>query len=276
MITPRKLKSTLRAKLDERKFQQVPKAVCDTANLMRLRESDVKRMLARERFEDEWVGVLESTEPFSISPAGGGVNEGDRRILYQIVRSCNALNVLEIGTHIGASTLHIAAALRRNAGILGRPCSIRTVDIVDVNASSGPHANLGCSHTPKAMLEEAGLLDFVEFAVTRAQDAMSTASERFNVIFLDGDHSPAAVYAEIPLALKLLDKEGIVILHDYFPNGEPIWPGRKPLLGPYMAVQRHLREGADFQVFPVGEVGWSTKLGSRKSSLAILARPADL
>ena len=276
MIALRTIKNALKTKLDERRFRHLPRAICDTTNLLRLRELDLEHMLARERFEDEWLDIVETTKPFSTSPAGGGVNQGDRRILYQIIRSCKALNVLEIGTHIGASTLHIAAALRKNADIVGSPCFLRTVDIVDVNSSSGPHATLKCSKTPKAMLEEAGFLDFVEFSVARAQGAMSTTSERFNVIFLDGDHSPAAVYAEIPLALKLLDQEGIVILHDYFPNGEPIWPGSKPLLGPYKAVQRHLREGADFQVFPVGEVGWSTKLGSRKTSLAILARPADL
>ena len=272
MITPRKLKNALKAKLDQRKFMNQPTSRCDTSNLMRLQETDFQRMLSRERFEEEWHNVVGLTKLFTISATGGGVNDGDRRILYQIIRSSNALSVLEIGTHIGASTLHIAAALRKNADIAGSECYLGTVDIEDVNSSSGPHATHKCSHTPKAMLEEAGLLSFVEFSVARAQEVMSSEKRKFHAIFLDGDHSPAAVYSEIPLALHLLDKGGVIILHDYFPNGEPIWPGSKPLTGPYMAVQRHLEEGADFEVLPVGEVEWPTKLGSRKSSLAILAR----
>ena len=55
----------------------------------------------------------------------GGVNPGDRRLLYQLTRRLKPRNVLEIGTHVGASTMHIAAA---------KPRSITTVDIVDVNA----------------------------------------------------------------------------------------------------------------------------------------------
>lgn len=272
MTALRKFKYFLKKKLDNRKFQNLPKATCDTSNLLRLREADLRQMLSRKRFEEEWREVVDATRSFKISPAGGGVNEGDRRILYQIIRSCGALSVLEIGTHIGASTLHIAAAMRSNDDTAGTPRYLRTVDIVDVNSPSGPHALLNCSHTPRDMLEEAGLLSFVEFSVGQAQEAMAGEQQRFHVIFLDGDHSPAAVYSEIPLALRLLEEGGLIILHDYFPNGEPIWEGSKPLTGPFMAVRRHIEEGADFRAFPVGEVEWLTKLGSRKSSLAILAK----
>lgn len=44
--------------------------------------------------------------------SGGGVNPGDRRAIYHLIRSLKPRSVLEIGTHIGVSTLYIALALK--------------------------------------------------------------------------------------------------------------------------------------------------------------------
>ena len=43
----------------------------------------------------------------------GGINPGDRRALYYLIMALKPKNILEIGTHIGASTLHIACALKQ-------------------------------------------------------------------------------------------------------------------------------------------------------------------
>src|SRR5688572_26277433 len=67
-----------------------------------------------------------------------GVNPGDRRALYYLIRGLKPMNVLEIGTHIGASTLYIAQALKtcQNRG------KVTTVDIIDVNDPlEGPWKN---------------------------------------------------------------------------------------------------------------------------------------
>jgi hypothetical protein len=62
----------------------------------------------------------------------GGVNPGDRRALYHLIAHFQPKRVLEIGTHVGASTVYIASALRRfvDGG------QLTTADIADVNGTS--------------------------------------------------------------------------------------------------------------------------------------------
>ena len=95
---------------------------------------------------------------------------------------------------------------------------------------------------------------------------------KFGIIFLDGDHRASTVYKEIPFALKCLDDGGVIILHDYFPNLEPLWKNQMPIAGPFLAIQRFINEGIGFNILPFGELPWSTKFGSHLTSLAILAK----
>ena len=55
----------------------------------------------------------------------GGVNEGDRKAIYFLITKLQPHNILEIGTHIGSSTLSLALAAKKYGG------KIDTVDIVD-------------------------------------------------------------------------------------------------------------------------------------------------
>lgn len=99
--------------------------------------------------------------------------------------------------------------------------------------------------------------------------------ETFDLIFLDGDHSAKAVYGEIPLALKRLNPGGVIVLHDFFPNGRPLWEGQAPILGSWLATARFQAEKAGFEVVPLGALPWDTKLGSRITSLAVVSQPLD-
>lgn len=101
-----------------------------------------------------------------------------------------------------------------------------------------------------------------------------TVDGDFDLIFLDGDHSAAAVYREIPLALGLLRPGGVILLHDYFPDGRPLWGNGEPILGPFKGARKHMRDGAGFDVIPLGRLEWPTKLGSNVTSLALVVRRA--
>ena len=79
--------------------------------------------------EDE--RLIATVLPAAQTPAG--VNPGDRRALYHMVRALAPETVLEVGTNVGASTLHIAVALRS----LGGRRRMTTIDILDVN-DGGP------------------------------------------------------------------------------------------------------------------------------------------
>ena len=113
--------------------------------------------------------------------------------------------------------------------------------------------------------------DIVSFEIGNSIDKLSLP-RKFGIIFLDGDHRASTVYKEIPVALKCLEDGGVIILHDYFPNLEPLWKNQMPIAGPFLAIQRFIDEGVGFNIIPFGELPWSTKFGSNFTSLAILAK----
>ena len=64
----------------------------------------------------------------------------------------------------------------------------------------------------------------VEFVVGDSIEYLSAIDERYDLIFLDGDHAAANVYRELPLALLRLNQEGVIVLHDYYPQGRRCCP----------------------------------------------------
>lgn len=202
----------------------------------------------------------------------GGVNFGDRRALYSLIRHFRPARVLEIGTHVGASTAIIAQALRQNDSE-GSPGHLWTVDIRDVNLDTEkPWLEYGCKLSPMEMLRRLGLETTVDFVAMPSVEFMQSSNEPFDLIFLDGDHSASAVYREIPLALKILNPSGVIILHDYFPACKPLWSNGVVIRGPFLAVERLAKRGLDVKALPLGSLPWPTKLGSSVTSLAVLLR----
>jgi predicted O-methyltransferase YrrM len=182
------------------------------------------------------------------------------------MRSLRPVNVLEIGSHVGASTLHIAAGLKQNgAG------DLTTVDIEDVNAPDGYWKHLRLVRSPADAISEIGMTSRVKFKTMPSITALAEPSS-YDFIFLDGDHAAATVYVELQLALRRLRPNGMILLHDYFPDAKPLWNNNQVIHGPFLACSRMKREGAAFNIIPLGALPWPTKLGSNVTSLAIIAR----
>jgi predicted O-methyltransferase YrrM len=177
---------------------------------------------------------------------------GDGRALYQLVAYRRPRRVLEIGTYGGVSTLYFATAARRFSP---DGAKVTSVDIVDVNGASGPWKYIGLYRPP---VENAALLelgDTLEFRVASSEDYLASSRERFDLIFLDGDHSPAVVYRELSLAFPLLAPGGVVLLHDYYPDGRPFGGGKgKVIRGPFTALRRIRSEGVAVDVVPFGVI----------------------
>src|SRR5260370_15018475 len=93
---------------------------------------------------------------------GLGVNPGDRRAIYSVILNLKPRRVLEIGTHLGASTIHIAAALKR----LDAGGKVTTLDLEDVNAKDGPWRRFGMPQCPSDYLHQLRLACFVSFITT--------------------------------------------------------------------------------------------------------------
>jgi predicted O-methyltransferase YrrM len=222
---------------------------------------------------DEWSEVCAEAKAITrrrqgYPSLGGTLNAGDRRAIYSLVRFFGPSSALEIGTHLGSSALHIALALRRNGG----DGTLLTLDKKDVNADEGPWAMVGAENSPQMMMEAIGMADAVRFEIGDSLEFLGSSAGRYDFCFLDGSHAAKWVYGEVQLLQRHLIGDAVILLHDYFPAGQRLWPGRRAHRGPFLAIERLKGEGAPLSVTPLGELPWPTKDGQRRSSLAILHR----
>jgi predicted O-methyltransferase YrrM len=214
----------------------------------------------------EWNEIQQRVAILDIGDRSGAVNKGDRRAIYELARQLGAKTILEVGTHVGGSTVMLALALEKNGG--GK---LTSVDIQDVNAPGTAWQKLGLKYNPRESVKAVGCPE-VTFHAMPSLEFLRTATETYDLIFLDGGHEAATVYQELPAALKLLNPNGVILLHDFFPNAQPLWDDGVVVHGPWHAVDRHRSEGALFKVQPLGDLRWPTKQGSNRTSLAVAAR----
>lgn len=254
-------------------FEHLPRVTCDTTALARTGSVDLAAALHQD-LADEWRSIDARIATLGITSQAGGVNPGDRRALYYLVKHLRPRTVLEVGTHIGASTVHIAAALAALQTSDGEQrYELTTVDVVDVNdAAAKPWLALGSKYSPAEMLERLGVANLVRFTQESSIDYLATTDLRFDLIFLDGFHTATHVFREIPAALSRLKPGGHILLHDYYPERKPLWSDGHVERGPYLATERLRNDGANIEVVPLGELPWPTKENSRVTSLALLGR----
>lgn len=198
----------------------------------------------------------------------GRINPGDRRAIYTLVMACKPQKILEIGTHIGASTIHLAKALSHS----NPDGQITTVDILDVNAENGPWQEIGMTHRPADYLKKLKLSGLVNFVVKKSTRYLEECTEHFDFIFLNGNHNADTVYKEISAALAKLEKDGMIILHDYYPDAASLFPDGSIIYGPYHAIERIRKENSRIDVMNLSPLPWTTKQDSQNTSLTLLTR----
>jgi predicted O-methyltransferase YrrM len=131
----------------------------------------------------------------------------DTCVLLHLVRFHRPARFLEIGTHRGFTTRTLAARFPE--------MSIVTVDPGDsVPAGERPPNQVG-EFLPHEQVGElvTGLAN-VRVIKKRFRD-VAWDGERFEMIFIDGDHTLAEVLADSHLALRLVTSPGVVVWHDY-------------------------------------------------------------
>jgi predicted O-methyltransferase YrrM len=252
---PRTMRLSLDRRKDSAKLAAVPSAALDSVNLRR-------QLPDFAAFGEEWPAVEAVMSSVGLVDPQGGVNRGDRRLIYQLARAMAAKSVLEVGTHVGASTLMLAIAMQKNGGAL------TTVDIADVNAPNAYWKPYGCRQNPRDTLAMAGVS--ATFHQMDSVQWLNRDSATYDLIFLDGLHEGQQLYRELPPALKRLNRNGLILLHDVFPDLRPLWPDGNVIAGPWLAVARYEQERAPIKVQPLGALPWPTKQGSRVTSLAVV------
>jgi predicted O-methyltransferase YrrM len=254
-LLPNPLRNSIDRAIELRNLNRLAAASCDASALAR----EAPKLAAEE---GEWRQVKAAVEKFGLSDKPGAVNYGDRRAIYELARAMRARSILEVGTHLGASTTMLALALKQNGG--GR---FVTVDVRDVNGPKGAWAQYQ-TPTPKSMTDALGVP--VEYVTRQSVDYLARCEEKFDFVFLDGGHEATTVYREVPLALKLLKPGALILLHDVYPGAKPLWSDGVVVSGPWLALTRFEAEGAKIHADPLGALPWPTKLGSNVTSLAVL------
>lgn len=261
-----------RTRAESKRLNKLSKMPADASMLStHVGPGELQKIFSSRDFDEEWPEVEREVSSLGIGNIGG-LNFGDRRALYYLLRYFSPRTVLEVGTHVGASTVYALAALRHCGSHDHNDFrKLTTVDIRDVNDErSKPWKTYGSKYSPKKMSEIMGVPDLVEFVASTSIRYLSTCTGDFDFIFLDGNHAATTVYQEVALALSVLNKDGVILLHDFFPNLRPLWSYKNVIPGPWLATQRLKYEGANFQVLPIGELPWTTKYNSKVSSLALL------
>ena len=152
---------------------------------------------------------------------------------------------------------------------------ITTVDLRDVNDDvEKPWVAYKAKQSPRQMFASLNAPDAVRFAIGNSLDVLKELEGPFNFVFLDGSHERDVVAGELRLVLPKLAPDGLILLHDFFPNAQPIWEGQFHCDGPYAAVEDLRAEGAAIKALPLGDLPWPTKLGGNKTSLALVVADA--
>lgn len=241
-----------------------PRCLKDIAELKK-----ISSVFADPSIRQEWEkDHSHITSSFKDSYTFGGVNPGDRRALYYLIRYLGPEKVLEVGTHIGASTQYIACALRH----VSVTASLTTVDILDVNSSDGPWKKYKLDMSPRNFAVKLGTASRIDFKISPSLQYLKKCKDKYDFIFLDGNHSAATVYEEVSASLPLLKPNGSILLHDYYPEGQALFPNGNVIFGPYLAMERITKEVPSISVMPLGQLPWQTKQGSHFTSLALVAR----
>ena len=271
-VIPAAPRSAWRRRSERRSLDAVARVPVDTTPLSRsLGSVELGRMFTSTDIAADWQRVSDRLAAAGIGEASGGINRGDRRALYYLIRSLRPRSMLEIGTHVGASTVIAALALHDNSAQGGPPATMTTVDIRDVNDERAqPWREFGSSASPREMLRTLGVGHVVTFVTSPSLTFLAGTPDTYEIAFLDGDHSAATVYREVPAAMRVLAPGGLILLHDFFPGTRPLWPGAVVLPGPAFATERLIEEGAQLRVVPLGELPWPTKLGTNVTSLAVV------
>lgn len=246
------------------------------SHVARLASIDVRSILDPVALEPEWRLTHDyiRAEVFAQQAVPHSPNPGDRRAIYQFIRACKPRHVLEVGTCLGASTLYIATALRRNAAETGSQCGkLTTVDIRDVNdRNTHPLAGSGLLRSPREAVTFAGLAEIVQFVIACSFEFLRTTSDRFDLVYFDGSTAAADVYRDLQNVNNALREDAVLLQHGFFPEGRPLWDSERAITGPWLAFRRFQAEGAPLSVLPLEELPWPTKHDGCTTSLALFGR----
>src|SRR5688572_2178084 len=116
-LVPGYIKDKIRSKRETsiiNEFTSLAPQDCHATNLRSIKGFSLPAIFDSPEIQVLWNNATKEIGTFDIPDGTGGVNPGDRRAIYYLISALKPGSTLEVGTHIGASTLHIASALFSN------------------------------------------------------------------------------------------------------------------------------------------------------------------
>ncbi len=210
--------------------QSLPAAQIAIAGQFGLNLADLRRFMT-----EDTIGGYHADERQRKWPVGS-LWEVEGQLLYALTRILQPELVIEIGTHLGCSTTHFAAALHANGK--GKIISCDTAKSIDLHGTG--------VYKVGAMIHE-GLRGYVELVNT---DGVAFVREALGygaaaIIYEDADHSTETTRAVWTAGAGKLAAGGFLISHDacHFLVGDAIWTG--VLQSGVQSPHRHLIEPSD-------------------------------
>lgn len=176
--------------------------------------------------------------------------------LYAMVIAIRASSVVEIGRFKGFSTTALAAGLAFNAGGWEEPEHHQQRPDVDYTTFGKEPMHRLVSIDPKprpeakAMLLEAGLMNYVEMVNARSDDYQPKRD--IDLLFIDGDHTELQTRRDFDRFSPFVREHGLIVIHDifgyYLPDGGHIRADGKHVNPVHRAVRNIV---ADYNMEPL-------------------------
>ena len=110
-FVPLKLLNFFKIQMETIQLKKVRRLTFHTDILLRNTDSRwLEAVFLSPHLDEDWLTIVRDLEPLMITDRACGVNPGDRRAIFYLVRHLRPKTILEIGTHVGASTIHMIAA----------------------------------------------------------------------------------------------------------------------------------------------------------------------
>lgn len=150
--------------------------------LVRFRDENIKTIFKNSKIRERWEAAVCAMQKVDLPDGSGGINPGDRRAIFYIVSHFRPKSILEIGTHIGASTISMAMAQRVALYSDGlSSANLTTVDITDVNSTvEKPWMKAGAQVSPAQAVDHVGCSESVQFVTDKSTLFLDTCNEKFD------------------------------------------------------------------------------------------------
>lgn len=140
----------------------------------------------------------------AMDPEAANPNQAEHMLVCAIAAVRKARHIFEFGTYFGRTTYHLARLLPE--------AEVFTLDVpAEETPRPGPHVGALFRGTPEASRITQIRLDSRKFDTTPHRG-------RFDLVWIDGDHSYKLVRNDTQKAFELLAPGGVILWHDYAPK----------------------------------------------------------